>query len=131
MFTCCRAVCISGIAEAGVDGRIKTGYGVTKVLEAIIEKSKGVDSNGQSYRLYLYNPALGHNWLVKHTGVLGLFQDKESSNGIWNYALELMAIAPTDRGLSFEDVTKTLVATTAFNQLKSTGSNLARQFRTI
>lgn len=114
------------------DARVKTGYGVLKVLESIIEKSKGVnEGNGQSNRLYLYNPALGHNWLVKHTGNLVLSQDKDASNGIWNYSLELTAIAPTDRGLSFDNIAQTLVATTAFNQLTATGSNLARQFQNL
>jgi hypothetical protein len=42
---------------------VKTGYGVTKLLQSIIQKSDGSDHNGP-YRLYLYNFALGESYLV-------------------------------------------------------------------
>lgn len=75
---------------------VKTGYGATKILEAICDKSQGLDSKHKPYRLYLYNPALGNNYLVEVKN-LTLTQDKSSSNMLWQYQLSLTAIAPLDQ----------------------------------
>lgn len=75
------------------DPRIKTGYGTTKILEAILEKSKGLDEEGKPMRLYLYNPALGHNWLVTVKSFTAS-QDYSTSNMLWRYNVDLDIIAP-------------------------------------
>jgi len=75
------------------DPRIKTGYGTLKILEAILEKSKGLDDVGKPFKLYLYNPALGHNWLVTMK-LFSASQDYSSSNMLWRYNIELTIIAP-------------------------------------
>lgn len=83
------------VKTAIFDPKLKTGYGTLKVLEAIIEKSRGLDKNNQPHRLYLYNPALGHNWLVKVRSV-NFQQDRTNSNMLWKYNLQLAALAPVE-----------------------------------
>lgn len=72
---------------------IKTGYGVTKVLEAIVNKSRGSIDNKPN-RLIFYNLAYGESYLVE-------IIDFEVSQGlennmIWNYSLNMKAIAPLE-----------------------------------
>jgi len=71
---------------------IKTGFGCTKVLESMVDKSLGFDSKGKPYNLFFYNPTLGNNYLV-NTKTLRFNQDKESSNMIWKYSLSMTAVA--------------------------------------
>lgn len=71
---------------------LKTGYGTTKILKSIVEKSAGIDEFDKPMNLYLYFPILGENYLVK-VNSFRLFQDVQASNMIWKYALELTAIA--------------------------------------
>ena len=73
--------------------KIKTGYGTTKLLEALLEKSKGLDEEGKPFRLYLYNPALGHNWMVTVKNFV-FSQDYSTSNMLWRYNVDLEIIAP-------------------------------------
>lgn len=75
------------------DPRIKTGYGTIKLLESILEKSKGLDEEGKPFRLYLYNPALGHNWMVTFKN-FSASQDYSTSNMMWRYNVDLDIIAP-------------------------------------
>lgn len=73
---------------------IKTGYGCIKILQAIIDKAKGVDENGNPFKLYFYNPALGESYLVVPTSnPLSLNQDENQNNMIWEYTLNLIAVA--------------------------------------
>jgi len=75
------------------DPKYKTGYGVLKILESIVNKSSGLDLNGEPYRLYLYNPSLNHSFLVK-INKFTMSQDKNNSNMMWRYDLMMTAIAP-------------------------------------
>jgi len=90
------------IKTALFDPKLKTGYGTTKILEAMLKKSSALDRYNQPYRLILYNPALNHTFLVKKTG-FQLTQDEKASNMMWNYSLGLTAIAPMDRVLNTEE----------------------------
>ena len=88
------------IADSGLqikteafDARLKTGYGTLKILESIVEKSKGLDSNNEPFRLYFYNPTLNHNFLVKITKFSAM-QDRTNSNILWRYDIAMTAIAP-------------------------------------
>lgn len=78
---------------------IKTGYGVTKILEAIINKSTGLDADGKPMKLLFYNLILGNNYQV--TVQSSDFTMDKSTNMYWQYSLNLHAIAP------MEDLTKT------------------------
>jgi|SRR6056297_661682 len=76
---------------------IKTGYGLIKKLQAIIDKAKGFSRSGKPFRLYLYNPALGENYLCELTkNPLTLKQEESGSNMVWNYTLNLKIIGDLD-----------------------------------
>lgn len=76
-----------------LNSSIKTGYGCTKLLQAICDKSGGVDLDGNPLRLYLYNMTLGESYLVEVINAT-FDQNKQSSNMIWQYSLNLKAVAP-------------------------------------
>lgn len=76
------------------DFGIKTGYGVTKILQSMIDKSNGLDNNGKPFKLYFYNMALGENYLVKIPPNGFSLNQSMSSNMIWEYSLTMIAIAP-------------------------------------
>ncbi len=72
---------------------VKTGYGVTKILEAIVNKSRGSIDNKPN-RLIFYNLAFGESYLVEVID-FDVSQNVES-NMIWNYSLTLKAISPLE-----------------------------------
>lgn len=75
---------------------VKTGYGVVKMLQAMLSKSVGHDSSGRPFRLFFYNMAFGESYqvVVPPNGVR-FYQDL-SNNMIWNYDLRLTIVAPLD-----------------------------------
>lgn len=109
---------------------VKTGYGCTKILQAIISKSSSVDRNGRPFRLLFYNLGLGESYLVEvPPNGLTLMQD-ESMNMIWTYSLELTVLAPiqlVSAGVS-PSSSRTLLTTSviqnAFSTLRGDISNL-------
>lgn len=76
------------------DNRVKTGYGCTKILEEIINESRTLDEYKRPKRLLFHNAAFGNSYLVKAMNVS--FQQNENTNMIWNYNLQLKAIATLD-----------------------------------
>jgi hypothetical protein len=75
---------------------LKSGYGAIKLLERILVKSKELDLYNQPYRLFLYLPLVGHNFLVEYEN-FSLKQDVTSSNMLWKYNVKLTAIAPLNQ----------------------------------
>ena len=73
---------------------VKTGYGATRILQAIVNKSNGVDLNGQPFRLYFYNLALGESYLVTVPPSGLTLQQTLDKNMIWQYTLNLTTLAP-------------------------------------
>lgn len=88
---------------------IKTGFGCTKLLQSIITLSTQLDSRGKPYRLYLYNPTLGENYLVEKSSAT-FRQDKESSNAMWEYLVSFKILAPAE-DIPFSKQTKSLSKT--------------------
>lgn len=87
---------LPGVAFANFDMNIKTGYGVLKMLQAIVSKSVGLDDYGKPYRLYFYNMALGESYLVfiPPSGIQ--FSQDVTKNMIWNYSLTMTILAPLE-----------------------------------
>lgn len=83
------------IGKSIFSSKIKTGYGCTKVLESILKKSKMLDEEGKPFRLYFYNSAFGTNYLVK-TNNFSFSQNENSSNMIWEYNINMTAVAPLE-----------------------------------
>lgn len=73
---------------------VKTGYGVIKILQAMLSKSVGTDNFGQPMHLNFYNMALGESYRVVVPPSGYQFSQDLSNNMIWNYNLTLIAVAP-------------------------------------
>lgn len=78
------------------DASVKTGYGALKILQSIVAKSNGVDNNGKPFRLFFYNLALGESYLVVVPPNGITFSQGEQRNMIWDYNLNMIAVAPLD-----------------------------------
>lgn len=86
----------NSLKSTSFDPSVKNGYGCTKILQAIISKSNGVDKDGLPFRLYFYNMALGESYLVVVPPAgLSLSQNLQK-NMIWEYSLTMTAIAPLE-----------------------------------
>lgn len=70
----------------------KTGYGVLKSLERILDDSEKLDSFGKPKRLYLYNSMLGNNYIVKKKNFIS--SQNISENMIPQYTMQLTAVSP-------------------------------------
>lgn len=83
------------ITSAIYSREVKTGFGCLKVLESILRRAQLKDTFGKPYVLALYNPALGNDYLVEPVN----FKQSQSQeeNVIWNYNLELKAVAPIEQ----------------------------------
>jgi len=73
---------------------VKTGYGATRILKAIVNKSNGVDFEGKPFRLYFYNLALGESYLVTIPPSGITVQQTLDKNMIWEYTLNMTVLAP-------------------------------------
>ena len=83
---------INGLSNP-FDISIKTGYGCTKLLQYIVDKSTKLDDKGKPYTLFFHNPTLGESYLVEKM-MLTLRMDKNTSNRMWGYSLSLKILAP-------------------------------------
>lgn len=73
---------------------VKTGFGATKILQKIIQKSNETTSTGQMRQLHFYNLALGESYLVTvQPNGLTLSQTQDM-NMIWQYSLSMSILAP-------------------------------------
>lgn len=102
---------------------IKTGYGCIKVLEAIVDKASALDNKNRPFFLYLYNQALGSNYLVEPIS----FNQTQSydSNTLWYYNLNLKAVGRVEdiRTMDIEDsITRNLAADQVTKQVQSFAS---------
>lgn len=99
---------------------IKTGYGCVKILQSMIDKSRGEDDKGRPFKLFLYNPTLGENYIVVPTNnPLILNQDENNNNMIWAYTLNLTAIAPLDLSFNKKDIKTSLVNILKSNSIQN------------
>ena len=88
-------------AAASFNPIVKTGFGCLQILRSIISKASGTDDKGRPFKLFLYLPALSEAYLVAPTpNPLTLTMDEGSTNMIWQYQLNLTAIAPLSGNLS-------------------------------
>jgi hypothetical protein len=85
------------LKKAAFSNSVKTGYGSLKALEAILNDAEQLDSFEKPKKLYLYNPILGNNYLVKKK----LFSHSQniSTNMIPQYNLQLTAVAPMESAI--------------------------------
>lgn len=91
---------LPSLGKSSFNAGIKTGYGATKILKAIISKSNGLDKLGKPFRLYFYNMALGESFLVIVPPSGLTLSQNLSKNMIWEYQLTLTAIAPMEAAIN-------------------------------
>ena len=106
----------------------KTGYGCVKLLEAIKEKSKGLDEDGKPYSLFLYNPILGNNYQVEFVS-FGQAQDKSHYNMFPSYNIQLIAIAPLDSVLSRLKNIKSAIKNLTVNGLQKAANSIVSNLK--
>lgn len=102
----------------------KTGYGSTKILQSIVDKSTALDKFNNPYRLFFYCSALNWNRLVEVENFT-LSQDKQSSNRMWKYSLKMKSIAPLDQ---LKNEKLNLVKMMAFDNLQKGATQVLSEF---
>lgn len=75
---------------------IKTGYGVVRYLKNLIALSKSSNDNGKPYRTIFYNLAFNEVLTVEINECR--YSQSLDSNRIWQYDLQMTAVAPGDIG---------------------------------
>jgi hypothetical protein len=74
------------------DVLIKTGYGLTKMLKSMIDKSYELDANKNPCILIFNNYALNTHYVVEV--MQSAFSQSVENNMLWYYNLEMKAVAP-------------------------------------
>lgn len=95
----------------------KTGYGATKILQAIHEKSNGLDNFNQPFKLYFYNPTLGESYLVKSIS-LDVNQNRASNNMMWNFSMRMKILSHLDSIGDKKGGKSSLLKLMAFSELQ-------------
>jgi hypothetical protein len=89
----------------GQEVLVKTGYGLTKMLQKMVEATYKTDEQGGSHILLFSNYSLNTNYVVE------VLQDSYSqsidNNMLWFYSLEMKAVAPQSAVQRGEDFSKT------------------------
>lgn len=114
----------SALKTPSFDASVKTGYGALKILQGIIAKSNGIDDKGRPFRLFFYNLALGESYLVVIPPNGITFSQNEQRNMVWDYNLNMIAVAPLESvkntsGGSLVKKTATAVVQKTVNDLAS------------
>ena len=102
---------------------IKTGYGVIKLLQAIVDKANGVDENGKPFKLNFYNMAMGESWVVVVPQGGLVISQNVGTNMVYDYALNLVAISP------IKTTIKNTLITAATAVVNDFGTQLAKDIR--
>lgn len=78
---------------------IKTGYGVSKYLQGLIERSRIISSgdNRIPRTLYFHNYTFGESYMVEPTQVQ--FEQNMGTNMIWTYTLNFKILEKVDYGM--------------------------------
>ena len=86
----------SAISYPSFNIAAKNGYGIIKILQAIVNKSVGLDDEGKPFKLYFYNMALGESYLVAIPPSGAQFSQDVSKNMVWSYSITMKTLAPLD-----------------------------------
>lgn len=77
----------SGILSGGIT--VHSGYGLTKLLERIIERTTQLDDNNKPYTLIFHNYAFNTGYIVNITNYT--FSQSYEQNMIWQYQITMKA----------------------------------------
>lgn len=108
---------------AGVEVGVKTGYGMTKVLQHILNASSKTEAeSGKPYYLKFYNYALNTAYLVDVVNYT--VNQNMGSNMIWNYQITLRAVAPLSSFSNIGNKMKNLLPEVASNSVANGVTNI-------
>ena len=108
---------------AGVEVGVKTGYGMTKVLQHILNASSKTEAeSGKPYYLKFYNYALNTAYLVDVVNYT--VNQSMGSNMIWNYQMTLRAVAPLSTFSNIGNKMKNLLPEVASNSVANGVTNI-------
>lgn len=109
---------------AGVEVGIKTGYGMTKVLQHILDSSIHADKDtGKPLYLKFCNYALNTAYVVDLVNYN--INQSVGSNMIWNYQISLRAVAPLLAFTKTKNKLKELLPEVAANSIANGVTNIA------
>lgn len=114
---------ISSAGKQQFDLKVKTGYGALKIMERMINASFELDEKYNQPRLLIFhNFAFNQNFVVEVIN----FQNSQSleNNMIWNYNLEMKALADTADFQSSTGSTGHLVTLLAASALQRSINNV-------
>ena len=77
---------------AGIGIAVKSGYGLTRVLQYILKKTNELDTQGRPYILLFNNYSFNSSYVVDVMSYS--FNQSIENNMLWFYELQLKAIAP-------------------------------------
>lgn len=107
----------------GVEVGVKTGYGMTKVLQHILNASSKTEAeSGKPYYLKFYNYALNTAYLVDVVNYT--VNQSMGSNMIWNYQMTLRAVAPLSSFSNVGNKMKNLLPEVAANSVANGVTNI-------
>lgn len=103
----------------------KSGYGLTKVLEHILQQSEKVDENGKPYFVIFNNYAFNTHYIVNIMNYG--FQQSYDQNMIWNYNISMRAVAykPKELGMSMSHFLGSVAANSMANGMTKLIASMA------
>lgn len=117
---------------AGQEVLVKTGYGLTKMLQKMISTAYTLDEEGGPHILLFSNYSLNTNYVVE------VLQDNYSqsveNNMLWFYSLEMKAVAPQSaiqRGEDFKKINQMITTVLSGAIAQSIGNILKTVTRAI
>lgn len=93
-----------GVNFMGGDVLVKTGYGLTKMMQKIIDRSLRLDGNGKPHFLVFRNYALNSQYVVEV--LQRSFSQSVENNMMWYYNVEMRAVAPASELVGTENMGK-------------------------
>lgn len=109
---------------------ITTGFGALNRMRAIISKSTGVDRQGNPFRLYFYNMAMGEAYLITTRPEGITVSQNKDRNMIWGYNATFDILAPLELVRNGSGISSSVKAV-AFASLQRDLNNKLRQIKTI
>jgi len=113
------------LGRPSFSNQVKTGYGMIKAVEDMLDAADILDADGKPKKLYFYNTILGNNYIVKPKNFV--HSQNIQSNMIPQYTIQLTAVAPVD--LTVGQEIKKLGKSMALSVLNKEADSVARNIR--
>ena len=101
---------------------MKTGYGLTKMLQRMLKGAYDLDQYGAPHILYFSNYSLNTHYIVEP--LQRSFSQSSENNMMWYYSIELKAVAEADAGVNSMDGAKNFMTQVAVGLISKTLDNL-------